>query len=219
MKSASLLMAFVVVAVTNLLGLAHAWMNRTGQPDAAIALTGQELSVARTLESDTSIDFEIRTDAGNAASGLVNQTTLKHLGFQLEKQAGHPAALFYYRKQPHRLAFIALTRTPDPEPRFRVVDAARNAAALRGRYPDTATTIILPGVVSIEARPAMPAQEGYPATPAIITALVREIPTRIHIPKPFSTAVRGPGKNFRLHVRYGRFHEPWVTGVDILPDR
>ena len=93
-----------------------------------------------------------------------------------------------------------------------LLEAAVDANALRGRYPDSNHVVILPAVVTIQVASGTGV--------AALTAIVDKVPTQIHIPKPFSTQIRTHANApFRLHLTYGTLHEPRVTGVDFSTPR
>jgi hypothetical protein len=104
------------------------------------------------------------------------------------------------------------------------VDADLDAARLRGRHPDRSSVVILPAVVAVtlNAYPYPPLKPG--AKPAWrIWGRIDEIPSVIHVPRPYSEAFRKRGRNqggaldqdvsYRVQLRYGSSLEPWVTGV------
>lgn len=125
----------------------------------------------------------------------------------------------------------AWRRTPEDDrrsaSRLALIDAARDAAALRARHPDRHRLLIIPAVLRISWDPALPAAEGRPASPARLTGYVREIPSLIHVPRPFSDSFRALRQTFRepereeplyrVRLRYGSLLEPWVTGVEAAP--
>ena len=108
------------------------------------------------------------------------------------------------------------TRAARSGTRLRVVDVGRDASALRANYSDRQRFIIteaqirvgrvlltgtqyvvygtvsrvLPGVLNVPRRIA-----------AELRAIIRDKPARAGVPR------------YAVTLRYGRFHEPWVTGV------
>ena len=97
------------------------------------------------------------------------------------------------------------------------IDAARYGTGLRNRHPDRKRILILPAVIRIGWAPAWPANGDRPAKPANLTGYVQEIPSVIHVPKPFSDKIRAlrekSSGGYRVEVRYGSLFEPWVVGV------
>ena len=108
--------------------------------------------------------------------------------------------------------------------RLVVIDAAHSAGPLRARHPDRSRILIVPAVISLSFTPALQASGERPA--ARLTGYVREIPSGIHVPRPFSNGFRGlpqPSHDekreaplYRVRLRYGSLLEPWVTGVEFV---
>jgi hypothetical protein len=108
--------------------------------------------------------------------------------------------------------------------RLVLVDADRDAVELRARHPDAHAVVIVPAVIGIQARDAVTGSSTRAARPARLRGYVREIPSRIHVPKPFSDVIRDIGPSYgdggrsetryRVHVRWGTLLEPWVTDVE-----
>ena len=93
------------------------------------------------------------------------------------------------------------------------IDAASDPVRLRARHPDRSSVIIVPAVIRIGAQPR------GAGGPARFAGSIQEIPSSIHVPRPFSDAFqRSPGGNnratYRVHLRYGASLEPWIAGVD-----
>jgi hypothetical protein len=61
------------------------------------------------------------------------------------------------------------------------------------------------------------------AYPAQIAGRIQELPSSIHVPRPFSDEFRRPDRyrskvfnqelHYRVSLRYGSSFEPWVTGI------
>ncbi len=106
--------------------------------------------------------------------------------------------------------------------RLVIVDVDRDAADLRARHPDRDTVAIVPAVIGIEARGASTTSSKSAPRPARVQGVVRRLPSEIHVPKPFSDALRelGPAYDgsdeprYRVRVEWGSLHEPWVAGVE-----
>ena len=89
------------------------------------------------------------------------------------------------------------------KPSLMLLGTALNAGWLRAKFPDTRSVVILPAILSIQA------WEGS------LTAVVSDLPSRIHVPLPWSDQFRAhPNSPFRIQVTWGSSYEPWVTGLD-----
>ena len=97
--------------------------------------------------------------------------------------------------------------------RLALVDAGFSARALRTRYPDRSRVLVLPAVFRISLISGWPAARDRPAAPARLAGFLQEIPSVIHVPKPFSDRFRSDTRTYFVTLRYGRLHEPWVTAV------
>jgi hypothetical protein len=110
--------------------------------------------------------------------------------------AGQQPAVDYQRNETSRLVAI---------------DAARDASALRARYPDRSRILIAPAVIRISVGSIW-----RPQSPSILTGYLQEIPSVIHVPRPYSDEFRAtPRRNsYRVRLLYGKYLEPWVAGVE-----
>jgi hypothetical protein len=222
MKNLSLLAAAAVVLIANTFALTHAANNRSGKPEAEIELTERELALASTPgDTDSSVTLSLRfTTVANGDPPWLDPQKLQLLGFDCTVSATDPAASEFYRRQIPRTAFVALeyvSGSPVPEHQFSVIDAAGDPARLRSLHPNRNKVIILPAVVHIYWSSAFPARDRYPGRPALISGNI-QIPTAIHVPKPFSEGFRGGSanspKSYRVRLNYGRSLEPWVTSIE-----
>ena len=111
--------------------------------------------------------------------------------------------------------------------RLVAIDADLNPYTLRARHPDRQSVIIVPGVVALNLDPfPYPGSHPDPQRPPRIMGRIRQIQTSIHVPRPYSDGFRNPrideqgpaapDGNYRVHLRYGASHEPWVAGVDFI---
>jgi hypothetical protein len=99
------------------------------------------------------------------------------------------------------------------------IDAGRDPAALRGRYPDGRRYLIVAAHIAI-----------YPETGAANVRLrgtITEVtPATINVPRPFSStfesmlpynfvASADSAPRYWVTLRFGRFHEPWVVNAGL----
>jgi len=177
-------------------------------------------------------------------SPWLDQNHLQQLGFDTSVAASDSEAFDYYQRQRPRLGFVALefdgpswqkwiddaeaqarkqsvvapymTQANQRESSTRLIpiDADRDPVLLRSRHPDRGSAIIVPAVIHIAAQP------GNAKVPARLLGYIQEIPSSIHVPRPFSDVfqhLRGVrnGVTYRVHLRYGTSLEPWVIGVEL----
>ena len=254
MKYASLLAAVALVLVANAIALVHAARNRSGPVDAEVTLTDRELSYHRD-QDDSSVALRLRwVDPGgrfyapeltpeDVASAIwLDQSKLQELGFECSVAPSDRKASSFYSRQSARTGFAALEydgaswqswlekMKPDyrgiPQSRLMVIDAGRDAAALRSRHPDRRRVLIVPAIVRISLVHAQRAAVGREARPARLTGYVQDVPSLIHVPQPFNGGIRDLRQTvrdqksetplYRVRLRYGSLLEPWVTGVEIM---
>jgi len=111
--------------------------------------------------------------------------------------------------------------------RLVAIDADLNPDTLRARHLDRQRVIIVPAVVAMYLDP-FPYSGSHPdpQRPPRILGRIQQIHTSIHVPRPFSDGFRNPrideqrpdnpDGSYRVHLRYGASHEPWVAGVDFI---
>jgi Domain of unknown function (DUF4824) len=181
----------------------------------------------------------------------IDLAALRELGFDTSVAPSGNSAIEFYQRQLARRAFVALeydgpawrahaerierenARRAGLFPQYApanslegmshlvAVDASRDPMRLRSRYPDRGSVIIVPAVVGIAVQPALPAG-GNLARPAQLAGSIQEIPSSIHVPRPFSDGFRRLPKDrskvrYRVHLRYGASYEPWIAGVEFNP--
>jgi hypothetical protein len=236
-RNGSLAAAAVVVVVANGFALMHAARNRMGQSDATITLMERELRTLRT-DDNSGVSLILAFQDSNRVfypesprpEAWLNREKLLNLGFDCGVDPTDKRAHDFYERQVPRSAFVALeyngpawrlwrespTLPNMPEnlqSRLVAIDAASGAAELRARYPDRHSILILPAVIRISFREAVPNK----AWKAQIAGSIDNVPGSIHVPRPFSSDLRNfPLTNpaaYRVNVTFGSAFEPWVTGV------
>lgn len=175
----------------------------------------------------------------------LDRQKLLALGFDCGVDPGSSDAARFYQRQRPRQAFAALEydgaawreflqehekalakRRASPEPddsagfsagmsHLVVIDADLDPVKLRARHPDRRTVLILPAVVAI----MLDRLPYYGMTdsehPPQIAGRIQELPSSIHVPRPFSDEFRrGSRSHYSVRLRYGSWLEPWVTGVE-----
>jgi hypothetical protein len=117
-------------------------------------------------------------------------------------------------------------------PRLVAVDAGRDAAALRRKYPDRKRVLILPAVLRAMLNMKIPAsREGPPRAAYLRGAITRLAIESISVPEPLSRRLDGQsyspwtfdGQKIKINqppysvlLRVGSKHEPWVVDVKLL---
>jgi hypothetical protein len=113
-------------------------------------------------------------------------------------------------------------RAPLMGTRLVTVDVDTDPAALRQRYPDRARYVISRARMQVHV-----SRTAEPRPRPIVVGLIRQlIPSVINVPRPLSGHLRDLMRNanaranlgaddprYRVTLRYGRLHEPWVLGV------
>ena len=186
------------------------------------------------------------------AATWLNQSKLRELGFDCSVNPADQNASSFYARQSARTGFAAFEyegdawkrwlelrrRITDAEPgqrrtfdydrrgatRLAIIDAASDATSLRTRHPDGGRVLVLPAVFRVSVQGPRRMDAGDQWTPARLTGYIQEVPSIIHVSKPFSDSFRNHSQTSRsqdredalytVHLRYGRYLEPWVTAVN-----
>lgn len=105
--------------------------------------------------------------------------------------------------------------------RLFVVDVDMDAERLRSRHPDRTRYVITTGRVNVVLTGS-----GQDRAPALLVRAVE--PSVINAPRPFSETLNELTRHtaspygdtlgafaprYEVHLRYGRFHEPWIASV------
>jgi hypothetical protein len=170
---------------------------------------------------------------------LLNEAKLRELGFDTSVAASANNADEFYQRQRARRVFVALeyngpawkkhledaqradedgTRSSpanaridyEAESHLIAIDTGLDAARLRSRHPDRTSVIVVPAVVRTFVI--------HTRTSDSLSGTISEVPTSIHVPRPFSDVFRRlPDRSratYRVHLRYGADLEPWIVGVE-----
>ena len=223
MKYASLVAAAALILLADAVALVHAARNRSGMPEADLILTNRELNYHPDPD-DSGVALHL---VWVSPTTWLGRAKLEALGFDCSVAPSDPKAGGFYSRQIPRAGFVAMeydgpawqawleelrkqTAQPDAidhsrfTSRLVLIDAARDAVALRARHPDRIRVLIVPAAFRIS----------FVANPASFTGFLQEIPSVIHVPRPLSDGLRS-GPFDRVHLRYGSLLEPWVTGVEL----
>ena len=219
MRKSGLLVAALIVTVSNAFVLAGVARNRAGAPVETIQLTQRELPKGYQQKEDTGISLRLNWNMGfhygaNNFSWL-DEAKLKSLGFDTA------ATLRDKKHQPlPRPAFVVLEydgpewenfrqstalRMPSinlsMQSRLVPIDADRSADRLLQRYSDRRKYLIVRGVV----------RSFVNTTSGSVDASVSEIlPQSIHVDPSLANAFAQT--NYTVTLAYGHGFEPWVIG-------
>jgi hypothetical protein len=234
-RSLHLAAAFVLLASG--LALVHVARNRSGGPEAEITLTDRELELQKDSE-DSGVQLNLRW------RGFFERDKLAALGFDCGMALSDPKARDFYWRQRPKSTFVAFEfdgpalqadqiSSPDFAPpqfylqstsRLIVIDASRDARALRAQYPNRNQVLILPALVIARVQEAVKLNDPKRDRPARLAGYVIGVPSFIHVPRPFSDQFRhlkqsknsmgNEGELYRVRLTYGSLGEPWVSGVE-----
>src|SRR5579864_375075 len=174
-----------------------------------------------------------------------DQAKLAEVGFDVRVPPADPAAEIHYRDVLPRDAFVVLEyggpaweawvkqaeesaqrTSPGPlrwDPRDRThlvaVDAGRDPAALRRKYPDPAKHLIVRAVVRLGFQKTWDPATQQMISPKFLRGEVQTItPNEIHVPMPMATTLAGLPTDrhqprYAVTLRYGTRYEPWVVKI------
>ncbi len=209
MKRTGLLLTITLVIVVNLVALFSVWFNRTGAPDAEITLNERELPLVPREDDDSGMALRLTRRDKDDETPWLDRSKLEELGFDC------PPAEIGHDFIQHRKLFIVLelredATAPAEASRLFAMDAGPDPEELRRIYPDRARYIITSAVVQLRYQPDAP--EGERLTGRI----QRLLPPMIHVPKEYSALFTGAEAepSYRVTLRYGRRHEPWILAVE-----
>ena len=194
MNRLTLLAAVAVVVAADawvLGGVAH---NRSGAPDAQLKLTQSQLPLAGTSDDNSGVfvRLDLRPTDTRPPHPWLDEAKLKELGHKRGREG----------RVSQDPVFVAIEHDPG-RPRLAIVDAAKDAAALRRRHPDAAHVLITPATLRVWRGRGVPADSR--------AFFVLETP-RIHVPLPCSRILTQSPDSYTLTVDYGRSYEPWISG-------
>jgi hypothetical protein len=243
MRRPGVLLAGVLVLAADALVLARVAHNRSGSPAAAIELTERELRLVRPQRESTAPFLQLAWEPAEGrfkfedGPGWFDKAKLEEAGFDCRLPLTDPQAVARYRVMPAKEAFAVLEYNaaawadagPDRATwsRLLAVDAGRDFAVLRGKYPDARRFLIAPCLARLiyqtkwdpNTRREVP---GAYLRGSIEQMLVSEIsvpPSERSVFESLSQTtydffatpdarLRGPRYSALLY--YGKDHEPWL---------
>jgi hypothetical protein len=205
-------MAMVVAANTFVLvGVA---IDRSGGVVQKIELTERELPIWGASEDNTGIAVRLWQGRVLRADRALNRAKLTELGFDCNVPPEDPSAEWRYRKLTPRRAFVVLeydgpagAAGADRGSNLAAIDAGRDAAALRSKYPDQNRYLIVPELIRLR----LSYDDGKPRS--VVGDLAQSLVAEIHVPQPYArTLAELRGKPYHLTLCYGKRYEPWICG-------
>lgn len=224
MSRKGLLVAAVVVFVSNMYALGSAAFNRWGEPEAVLDLTERELRLTPRETENTAMALRLNwTDAAvtNVDAGWFNAAKLAEIGFDCRMPVTMDNAE-HYRTMPPRSAYAvfeydgeawqrylaALPASADRETAARrsrlvLIDVGRDARALRARHPDRRRTLIVPASASLAITPGG-------TRPSILKGRINAVyPVELNVPRDLRHALDAlPTGREASGGRFGRSASP-----------
>lgn len=243
MRSLCLIVAALVVLVTNGLGIWQSSRNRAEALGGTLELTEHEVPLMPAdLESSVTIlrlkwKTERKEDDRWGPAVWLTSEKLAELGFDCSVAIDSPRAVRHYESTPARRVFLALeyqpphADTPDSTANrhsgLMVVDAAADPETLRRRHPDPKRLAISRGAVRIGLR-RHDSQGGPLDRPELVGWVEGLVPSQVFVPRPANqllTTLRGAptapepenaptrAPRYSARVHWGLNYEPWVEEV------
>jgi hypothetical protein len=251
MRCPGIILAAAVVLAADAFVLVKAAHNRSGSPAAAIQLTERELRLVRPQRESTALFLELAWEPAPGrrfkfedGSGWFNQTKLEELGYDCRLPLTDPSAPAHYRAMPAKEAFAVLEYNEaawgdtgedrSSWSRLLAVDAGRDFAVLRRKYPDTRRFLIVPSLVRLHYYEVRwdPNTRGYAPGAYLGGAVVQILVSEISVPPSqrrvleslsqttydyFTTPeARARGPRYSVVLYYGRNHEPWIGSCRLI---
>ncbi len=251
MKRGLILAAALVVVVSNLWVVVSVNRNRRTVTNGPVSLTERELRLSPMIGESTAtfLDLKWNVHAGTAEEGIpaewLNAAKLAELGFDCHVAATNATARDHYESLSSMPVYIVLEYEGDAEKAFSgisekdarsalrthltAVDAAKDPAQLRVKYPDLTRWILVHGLI----RPFVQDRERWDRKPLPEPRLrgwIEVFPSQIFVPKPHNQVLqalrrdRNPAEKeqeakprFAVTVCWGAGYEPWVQSVRLLP--
>jgi hypothetical protein len=199
----------MLVIVANLAALSGVWFNRTGQPDAVVTLTERELPLMPRGDDDSGVALKLTWRSEDGGDSWLDRDKLDELGFDIP-HSGIDRYISQYRKLFAVLEYREGCDEPEKLPCLYAIDAGRDSKQLRRSYADRARYIIAPAAVQLRYQLDRP--DGEKLTGRVQRLLL----PMIHVPAEHGTPFTGAGADlsYRVTLRYGRRHEPWILAVE-----
>jgi len=239
MKHATLWAAAAVVIASNAVALIGVARNRSAVTQQ-IDLTERELTVDKPSDDNSGVSLHLRwvNSVPDDGPGWFGADKLAELGFDVRTPVTDPSAEVRYRNVLPRDAFVVLelggaaweawvskqeeraqhvnfasreswARTGT---RLIAIDAGRDPAALRRRYPDQARYLIVQAIIRLSPHWKWNPQTKRQTLDSLSGYIQQVTPDEIHLPLPYAAAISGAKSNkYVVTLRYGSRYEPWIA--------
>ena len=250
MRRSGIILAAAAVLATDAFVLMKAALNRNGSPAAVIELTERELHLVRLQRESTALFLRMAWEPAarfkfEDGPGWFNQAKLEELGYDCRLPLTDPSAPAHYRAMPAKEAFAVLAyneatlgdgdKDRSLSSRLLAVDAGRDLAKLRKKYPDTQRVLIVPSLVRLQYAAKWDPNTRSDAPGAYLRgAVVQMLVSEISVPPSqrsvleslsqttqdyFTTpAARARGSRYSVVLYYGRNYEPWIGSCRLTVD-
>lgn len=250
MRRIGILLAAALVLTADLFVVLKAAQNRSRSPIATIELTERELRLVRPQRESTALFLELAWEPAwrwgrfkfEDGPGWFNQAKLEEIGYDCRLALSDPSAAAHYGAMLAKEAFAVLEYSEaggggvgddrSSWSRLVAVDAGRDFALLRKKYPD-ARFLIVPSLVRLLYTARWDPNTRRDAPGAYLSGAVAEMlvgqvslppsgrsvlqalsqTTSEYLATPEARA-RGPRYSVVLH--YGRNYEPWIGSCRLL---
>ena len=244
MRRIPILLAAALVMAADISVVVKAARNRSGSPIAAIELTEWERRLVRPQRESTALFLELAWEPAwrwgrfqfEDGSGWFNQAKLEEIGYDCRLAPSDPSAAAHYRAMTAKEAFAVLeyreaagggvSNDRSAWSRLVAVDAGRDFAPLRKKYPE-ARFLIVPCLVRLlytvewDANARRDAPGAY-LRGAVVEMLVGQVsvpPSQRSVLQALSQTTsdylatpeaRARGPRYSVVLHYGRNYEPWI---------